>query len=94
MHGFSDYCGVKWMTSSIVFIVMFTPGVAKKRSLDSAKADSACFLRMRSLRNFFVGGAEEENFFKQHAYMQWRSQPKNLGGGKNLGKPKCLILGE
>jgi len=35
-----------------------------KRSLDSAEADSACFLRMGSLRTFFVGGAEEETFLQ------------------------------
>ena len=40
--------------------------VDKKRSLDSAEADSACFLRMRSLRTFFVGGAEEETFFSSN----------------------------
>ena len=34
----------------------------KKRSLNSAEADSACFLRMRSPKSLFVGGggAEEE----------------------------------
>jgi len=26
--------------------------------------------------------------------MQWRSQPKNVRGGKKLGGPKCLTLKE
>ena len=26
--------------------------------------------------------------------VQWRSQPKNLGGAKKFGGPKCLILSE
>jgi len=30
--------------------------VDKKRSLDSAEADSACFLRMRNPKSFFIGG--------------------------------------
>jgi len=24
------------------------------------------------------------------SWNQWRSQPRNLGGGKNVGSPKCL----
>jgi len=40
--------------------------VDKKRSLDSAEAYSACFLRMWSLRIFFVGGTEEETFFSSN----------------------------
>jgi len=37
--------------------------VDKKWSLDSAGADSACFLQMRSPKSFFVGGVEEEFVF-------------------------------
>jgi len=34
--------------------------VDKKQSLDSAEADSACFLRRRSLRTLFAGRGEAE----------------------------------
>jgi len=44
----------------------WTGEVDKKWGLDSAEADSACFLPMQSLRTFFVGGSGGDIFFKQH----------------------------
>jgi len=49
---------------SIGFQCVDSRGGDKKRSLDSAEADSACFLRMQSPKSFFIGeGRAVEEFF-------------------------------
>jgi len=40
------------------------------------------------------GGMVEKNVKNYWSTDQWRSQPENLGGTKEMGGAKCLILGE